>query len=214
MTIASGDKNSLASNLAIVPFLIAWIVPTIHAAILNRDYLRTLAAKGAWYQTPPSHDGSANAAVSPAALPRRLARRLLRTDAPTSQPNQTCTGTDIQPAAGANTVRSTNTSAAFASCHPGDHAATTAPVLSPVHANTEQPKPSANCPESAQHSLNESSRFVTHEADTAISTTLLPRRTCNHTNSFDSAATSRLTRTNPSSPNKTRDAARHNRSNP
>jgi serine/threonine protein kinase len=36
-------KGSVASNLAAIPFLGAWLAPAIHAAILNREYLRTLA---------------------------------------------------------------------------------------------------------------------------------------------------------------------------
>lgn len=50
--ISEGDENGLANGLAIALLLICWIGATVHAAILNRGYLRTLAEKGAWYQAP------------------------------------------------------------------------------------------------------------------------------------------------------------------
>ncbi len=43
--VGATPKDSLASNLAAIPFFLAWLGPTIHAAIVNREYLRTLAYK-------------------------------------------------------------------------------------------------------------------------------------------------------------------------
>ncbi|MEI7815157.1 MAG: helix-hairpin-helix domain-containing protein [Coriobacteriia bacterium] len=63
-----------APLLAILPFLGCWIVPTIHAIVWNREYLRTLAAKeakGAWFEAPetaavrvPAQQGSGQFGVS------------------------------------------------------------------------------------------------------------------------------------------------------
>lgn len=46
------DPDGVWSDLATIPFLGAWVAPTIHAAILNRRYLRELATQGEWYATP------------------------------------------------------------------------------------------------------------------------------------------------------------------
>lgn len=53
--IAGEDESSptyVLGNIAVIPFLIAGIGPIIHAAIMNRDYLTTIAYKGAWYAQP------------------------------------------------------------------------------------------------------------------------------------------------------------------
>lgn len=58
VTLISIDEEGLAGDLALIPILGCWLGATAHAAILNRDYLRTIAAKGNWYQTPqaqPAH---------------------------------------------------------------------------------------------------------------------------------------------------------------
>lgn len=52
VTLISIDSEGLAGNLAVIPILACWLGATIHAAILNHDYLRALAAKGVWYQNP------------------------------------------------------------------------------------------------------------------------------------------------------------------
>jgi hypothetical protein len=44
--------DSTMADLGVIPFLGAWFGATIHAAILNRGYLRTLAAQGNWYSVP------------------------------------------------------------------------------------------------------------------------------------------------------------------
>ena len=46
------DPEGVWSDIAMIPFLGAWVAPTIHAAILNRRYLRELATQGEWYATP------------------------------------------------------------------------------------------------------------------------------------------------------------------
>ncbi|MCV7260882.1 serine/threonine protein kinase [Mycobacterium shimoidei] len=39
------SKGSLANTLSPIPIFAAWLWPTVHAAIVNREYLRTLALK-------------------------------------------------------------------------------------------------------------------------------------------------------------------------
>lgn len=65
MTLVSIDsgRNGLLSDLAMIPFLAAWIVPTVHSAIKNREYLTTIAYKGAWYtqvQAPTTEQDEPN----------------------------------------------------------------------------------------------------------------------------------------------------------
>lgn len=43
VTVNTAPKDSLVSDLAAIPFCLAWLGPTVHAAIVNREYLRTLA---------------------------------------------------------------------------------------------------------------------------------------------------------------------------
>jgi serine/threonine protein kinase len=45
LTAAATPKGSAAPPLAVISLLLAWLAPTIHAAIVNREYLRTLAYK-------------------------------------------------------------------------------------------------------------------------------------------------------------------------
>lgn len=56
------QRYDTLSGIAVVPFLIAFIGPIIHAAVKNKDYLTTIAHKGQWYA--PSQ-----APVTPAANP-------------------------------------------------------------------------------------------------------------------------------------------------
>lgn len=46
------DPEGTASDLATIPLLAAWVAPAVHAAVLNRRYLRELASQGEWYTTP------------------------------------------------------------------------------------------------------------------------------------------------------------------
>ena len=58
ITMLSINPDGPMSDLAAIPRFGAWLGPTIHAAILNREYLTTLAAKGEWYRAPvaqPNH---------------------------------------------------------------------------------------------------------------------------------------------------------------
>lgn len=45
-------KDTVFSDIALVPFLGVWLAPALHASFMNRDYLRTIAHKGNWYQAP------------------------------------------------------------------------------------------------------------------------------------------------------------------
>jgi hypothetical protein len=45
--VSTTPTGHLANGLATIPFFVAWLGPTIHAAIVNREYLRTLAYKDA-----------------------------------------------------------------------------------------------------------------------------------------------------------------------
>jgi helix-hairpin-helix protein len=56
VTLDHGRSGAL-STIAVLPFLGCTLGATVHAAVLNRDYLRTIAAKGAWYSQPigPPH---------------------------------------------------------------------------------------------------------------------------------------------------------------
>ena len=50
--LSVSNVGGLVSDLAIIPFLVSCLGATIHAAILNRSYLRALATKSDWYRTP------------------------------------------------------------------------------------------------------------------------------------------------------------------
>lgn len=50
--LISGDPEGIWSDIALIPYFGVWIAPTIHAAVLNRRYLRELAALGDWYAAP------------------------------------------------------------------------------------------------------------------------------------------------------------------
>ena len=79
VTMISIDPDGLISNLAAIPFLGAWFGPTIHAAILNREYLTTLASKGEWYHAPVARPNRLFHQAGSRILPRRQPERLLRT---------------------------------------------------------------------------------------------------------------------------------------
>ena len=56
ITLITIDSEGVAGDLAILPILGCWLVPTIHAAAINRRYLTALAAasaaKSVWYAAP------------------------------------------------------------------------------------------------------------------------------------------------------------------
>lgn len=68
LIMLAGDKGSprydLFSSLAMLPLFVSLFAPIIHAAIKNRDYLTTLAYKGAWYIQPPNPAPPSGAAPS------------------------------------------------------------------------------------------------------------------------------------------------------
>lgn len=64
--ILNDPNDGVMSDLAAIPFLGAWLVPTIHASILNREYLTTLASKGDWYRTPEAQSDHSAATPGPA----------------------------------------------------------------------------------------------------------------------------------------------------
>jgi DNA uptake protein ComE-like DNA-binding protein len=47
--ILAPPEDSLMYDLAAIPLLASMIVPAVHAAIWNKDYLTTIAHKGAWH---------------------------------------------------------------------------------------------------------------------------------------------------------------------
>ena len=69
-----GRTNSTLNTVGVFLMLGCWIVPTVHAIMWNREYLRTLAAKetkGAWFEAPvtppvqvPAQQGSGQFGVS------------------------------------------------------------------------------------------------------------------------------------------------------
>jgi serine/threonine protein kinase len=61
VTVVAAPKGSLASNLAAIPFIVAWLGPSIHAARVNREYLRTLASTRTRDTTHPAGGTRASA---------------------------------------------------------------------------------------------------------------------------------------------------------
>jgi len=68
ITLIGLDPASVAYGLAFVPFVVSWLGPTIHAAIINRQYLTALANKGNWYEAAPTYPGTGTLQQPPAFL--------------------------------------------------------------------------------------------------------------------------------------------------
>lgn len=70
VVIAGMGVDGPLFGLAFVPFLGSWLAPTIHAALLNHRYLRTLANRGSWYAPPVA--ASTDARPQPQPQPQQV----------------------------------------------------------------------------------------------------------------------------------------------